>query len=70
MAKLNKTDDVYYTHHGSVSTNLREDTEDLMKNTDKKIVTCATLTLELGIDLGNLDRIIETSTPFSVSSFV
>lgn len=70
MAKINKTDDVYYTHHGSVSTNLREDTEDLMKNTDKKIVTCATLTLELGIDLGNLDRIIETSTPFSVSSFV
>ncbi len=70
IAKEKKTDDVYYTHHGSVNTALRENTEDLMKNTDKKIVTGATLTLELGIDLGNLDRIIQTSTPFSVSSFV
>ena len=41
-----------------------------MKNTDDKIVTGATLTLELGIDLGNLDRIIQTGTPFSASSFV
>ena len=70
IAKEKKTDDVYYTHHGSVNTSLRENTEDLMKNTDKKIVTGATLTLELGIDLGNLDRIIQTGTPFSVSSFV
>ena len=70
IAKEKKTDDIYYTHHGSVNTSLREQTEDLMKNTDKKIVTGATLTLELGIDLGNLDRIIQTSTPFSVSSFV
>lgn len=70
IAKEKKTDDVYYTHHGSVNTSLRENTEDLMKNTDKKIVTGATLTLELGIDLGNLDRIIQTSTPLSVSSFV
>lgn len=70
IAKEKKTDDIYYTHHGSVNTSLREQTEDLMKNTDKKIVTGATLTLELGIDLGNLDRIIQTSTPFSVFSFV
>lgn len=70
IAKEKKTDDVYYTHHGSINTSLRENTEYLMKNTDKKIVTGATLTLELGIDLGNLDRIIQTSTPFSVSSFV
>ncbi len=70
IAKNKKTDDIYYTHHGSVNTALREQTEALMKNTDKKIVTGATLTLELGIDLGNLDRIIQTSTPFSASSFV
>ena len=70
IANEQNTEDVYYTHHGSVSTSLREDTEYLMKNTDKKIVTGATLTLELGIDLGNLDRIIQTGTPYSVSSFV
>lgn len=70
IAKEKNSDDVYYTHHGSVNTSLREDTEYLMKNTDEKIVTGATLTLELGIDLGNLDRIIQTGTPFSASSFV
>ncbi len=70
IANTKKTEDIYYTHHGSVNKSLRENTEYLMKNTDKKIVTGATLTLELGIDLGNLDRIIQTGTPFSVSSFV
>lgn len=70
IAREKKTMDVYHTHHGSVNTSLRENTEYLMKNTDEKIVTGATLTLELGIDLGNLDCIIQTGTPFSVSSFV
>lgn len=70
IAKENNTNDVYHTHHGSVNTALRENTEYLMKKTDDKIVTGATLTLELGIDLGNLDRIIQTGTPFSASSFV
>lgn len=69
-ALKNNTEDVYYTHHGSINKVLREDTEDIMKNSDKKIVIGATLTLELGIDLGNLDRIIQTGTPFSISSFV
>lgn len=70
IAKENNTNDGYHTHHGSVNIALRENTEYLMKNTDDKIVTGATLTLELGIDLGNLDRIIQTGTPFSASSFV
>ena len=70
IAKNNKTEDLYFTHHGSINKTLREDTEYQMKNTDKKMVIGATLTLELGIDLGNIDRIIQTGTPFSVSSFV
>lgn len=70
LAIKNKTDDLYFTHHGSINKTLREDTEYQMKNTDKKMVIGATLTLELGIDLGNIDRIIQTGTPFSVSSFV
>jgi ATP-dependent Lhr-like helicase len=41
-----------------------------MKTGDDPIVTAATVTLELGIDLGELDRIIQIGTPFSVSSFV
>ena len=41
-----------------------------MKNEEENAVTGATVTLELGIDLGKLDRIIQTGSPFTVSSFV
>ena len=41
-----------------------------MRTSDYKTVVGATVTLELGIDVGDLERIIETGTPYSVSSFV
>ena len=41
-----------------------------MKTSDYKTVVGATVSLELGIDVGDLERIIETGTPYSVSSFV
>jgi ATP-dependent Lhr-like helicase len=62
--------DVYRVHHGSLSKAIRESAEKQMKTGDAPIVTAATVTLELGIDLGSLDRIIQIGTPFSVSSFV
>jgi ATP-dependent Lhr-like helicase len=62
--------DVYRVHHGSLSKSIRESAEKQMKSEDAPIVTAATVTLELGIDLGSLDRIIQIGTPFSVSSFV
>jgi len=33
-------------------------------------VTAATLTLELGIDIGQLERVIQLAAPLSVSSFL
>lgn len=70
IAKNNKTKDIYYVHHANISTSLRKYVEEQMKNDEEMAVTGATLTLELGIDLGRLDRIIQTGSPFSVSSFV
>ncbi|MDR0946998.1 MAG: DEAD/DEAH box helicase [Ruminococcus sp.] len=69
-AEYNNLPDVYRIHHGSLSKTIREDAEKQMKNSEIPIVTCATVTLELGIDLGSLDRIIQMGSPFSVSSFV
>ena len=37
---------------------------------EENAITGATVTLELGIDLGKLDRIVQTGSPFTVSSFV
>lgn len=64
-----KAPDVYRVHHGNVSALLRESTEDEMKSEEEKIVTGATVTLELGIDIGSLDQAVQIGSPTSVSSF-
>jgi len=69
IAIKNKAPDVYRVHHGNVSALLRETTEDEMKVEDEKIVTGATVTLELGIDIGSLDQAVQVGAPLSVSSF-
>lgn len=69
VALKNKAPDVYRVHHGNVSALLREQTEDEMKSSEEKIVTGATVTLELGIDIGSLDQAVQIGAPINVSSF-
>jgi ATP-dependent Lhr-like helicase len=69
IALKNKAPDVYRVHHGNVSALIRENTEDEMKAADEKIVTGATVTLELGIDIGSLDQAVQVGAPLTVSSF-
>jgi len=69
IAEKNHTNDIYRVHHGSISAILREETEREMKNSDEAIVTGATVTLELGIDLGSLDQVVQIGAPSSASSF-
>jgi ATP-dependent helicase Lhr and Lhr-like helicase len=70
IAIKNSTADIYRIHHGNISAGYREDTEKEMKDSEQPIVTGATLTLELGVDIGTLDRIVQLQSPFTVSSFV
>jgi len=69
IALEKKAPDIYRVHHGNVSAILREQTEDEMKSSEDKIVTGATVTLELGIDIGSLDQVIQVGAPGNVSSF-
>ena len=69
IALKNKTPDIYRVHHGNISAVLREQTEDEMKSSEEKIVTGATVTLELGIDIGSLDQVVQIGAPSNVSSF-
>ncbi|MNO30248.1 putative ATP-dependent helicase Lhr [compost metagenome] len=62
--------DVYYVHHGSISAMLREEAENALKRVAGPAVAAATLTLELGIDLGELERVVQLGAPYSASSFV
>ncbi|MCL2864369.1 MAG: DEAD/DEAH box helicase [Lachnospiraceae bacterium] len=69
IAAKHKAPDVYRVHHGNVSALLREQTEDEMKSSEDKIVTGATVTLELGIDIGSLDQAVQIGAPATVGSF-
>jgi ATP-dependent helicase Lhr and Lhr-like helicase len=62
--------DIYYVHHGSLSASLRQVAESAMREPSKPAVTAATLTLELGIDIGYLERVIQLEAPLSVASFL
>lgn len=62
--------DVFLIHHGNLSAALREDAELRMKNDETPVVTCATVTMELGIDIGRLERVLQSDAPNSVSSFL
>jgi ATP-dependent Lhr-like helicase len=62
--------DIFYVHHGSVSAPDRFEAEAGLKTKEGPAVAAATATLELGIDIGELDRIIQIGPPWSVSAFV
>lgn len=68
IAEKRREPDVFMVHHGSISAANREYAESQMKFSDMPLVTGATVTLELGIDLGDLERIVQTGCPHSVAS--
>ena len=57
-------------HHGNLSASLREEAEMKMRDDEEFAVTCATVTMELGIDIGQLERVMQIEAPNSVSSFL
>ena len=69
-AKHRRERDVFYVHHGSISADLRKQAEEALRENDGPTVAAATLTLELGIDIGDLDSTIQIGSPYSCSSFV
>ncbi len=62
--------DRFMIHHGNLSAALRQGAEAIMKDEDTNITTCATATLELGIDVGQLERAFQIEAPFTVSGFL
>lgn len=62
--------DVFSIHHGNLSAAIREGAELDLKNDEVVNTTCATVTLELGIDIGKLERIVQIEAPNSVSAML
>lgn len=70
IAERERFPDIYHVHHSSIGAPLREAAEKAMREPDVPAVTAATVTMELGIDIGQLDRVVQIQAPFSVSSFL
>ena len=62
--------DRFLIHHGNLSTSFRMTAEDLMRDEDNCMTTVTTATLELGIDIGRLERAFQIDSPFTVSGFL
>ncbi|MEC7784892.1 MAG: DEAD/DEAH box helicase [Bacteroidota bacterium] len=61
----------YFSHHSSVDKEIRESVEFFAKNNEKEnFCITATSTLELGIDIGTVDKIIQIDSTHSVASLV
>jgi ATP-dependent Lhr-like helicase len=61
--------DRVFVHHGSLSKSEREDIESFM-NREKSGICVATTTLELGIDIGDIDAVVLYRPPFNIQSFL
>ena len=69
IAGNREDEDVFYIHHGNLSAAIREEAEAKLKEA-QKCVACATVTLELGIDIGKIERVMNVGAPNSVASFL
>ncbi len=59
--------DPFHVHHGSLSKELREETEAILKSGQPATVLCSS-TLEMGIDVGSIRRVAQLDPPWSVAS--
>ena len=62
--------DRFLIHHGNLSASYRETAEGIMNDDSQYMTTVTTATLELGIDIGRLERAFQIDAPWTVSSFL
>lgn len=68
--ELKHEPDRFLVHHGNLSASYRETAEGIMKDDSQYMTTVTTATLELGIDIGRLERAFQIDAPWTVSSFL
>ena len=68
--EMNHEPDRFLVHHGNLSASYRETAEGIMKDDSQYMTTVTTATLELGIDIGRLERAFQIDAPWTVSSFL
>jgi len=69
MVNAGEEIDLAYSHHGSLSREVRQVVEERLKRGELPAIV-ATSSLELGIDIGALDRVVMVESPRSIASAV
>ncbi len=69
LINAGESDRIAYSHHGSLSREIRLEVEQRLKAGELKAIV-ATNSLELGIDIGELDQVILIQCPGSVASTI
>jgi ATP-dependent helicase Lhr and Lhr-like helicase len=67
--EISNQNETYFAHHSSINKETREYVEFFAKNShgDNFSIAC-TSTLELGIDIGSIDKVVQIDSTFSVAS--
>ncbi|KES10154.1 Lhr-like helicase [Snodgrassella alvi SCGC AB-598-O11] len=58
----------FFPHHGSLAKSFRESLEQRLQKSSLPTTAICTMTLELGIDIGKVNSVIQVGSPHSVSS--
>lgn len=58
----------FFVHHSSVERQLRLEAEQFAREAGTRFSICCTSTLELGIDIGAVDGVVQVEAPWSASS--
>lgn len=58
----------FFAHHGSLSREIREEAEEILKKRERPASIVCTNTLELGIDIGSVTSIAQVGSPPSVAA--
>ncbi|WP_336990029.1 DEAD/DEAH box helicase [Bacillus infantis] len=68
LANRDGAGETYYPHHSSIDKKEREYVEKVMSETKEPKSVVATSSLELGIDIGNVDLVVQLDSTYTVSS--
>ncbi|WP_201558616.1 DEAD/DEAH box helicase [Psychrobacter sp. 72-O-c] len=68
LCERNIVPNEFFPHHGSLSKELRESLEKRLQKEALPTTAICTMTLELGIDIGKVDTVVQVTAPHSVAS--
>lgn len=68
LCESNGVPNEFLPHHGSLARDIRQDVEKRLKENSRPLTAVCTTTLELGIDIGNVEAVAQIGPSTSVSS--